>query len=288
MTKCKKRFAKAYIEITNVCNLKCSFCKGTSREKHFMNVDDFYLYASHLSNYTDYVYLHVLGEPLLHPHLKEILQICNKLNLKVCITTNGTLLEKQKHTLLASGCLYKLCVSVHSFQANENNIVLEDYITSCAKICLEASQNGIISVLRMWNMEKGKAKDESSFTFNKNTEQILHSVYGNASWEYTPRGIKISDRLFLEYGEKFNWRETDKKDKVRCYALRDQIGVLCDGTVVPCCIDCDGKLSLGSLKNKSIEEILQTQRAKNIYNGFMGGVAAEDYCKACGFVRARL
>ncbi len=288
MAKRDKRFAKAYIEITNVCNLKCSFCKGTSRDKHFMSVSDFELYASKLCEYTDYVYLHVLGEPLLHPNLKEILKVCEKYRLKVCITTNGTLLQKQKQTLLQSHSLYKLCVSVHSFEANDNSTYFDEYISSCAKICFEASQNGVISVLRMWNMEKGEAKDESSLAFNQNAEQILHSVYGNTSWEYTPRGIKISDKLFLEYGEKFNWRENDNKENVRCYALRDQIGVLCDGTAIPCCIDCDGALALGNLKTQGVTEILDTPRAKNIYNGFMGGVAAEDYCKKCGFVRAKL
>ena len=69
-------FSRAYLEITNVCNLACAFCPGTTREKRFMTPEDFALLAKKLRPYTGYLYLHVMGEPLLHPQLTEILRIC--------------------------------------------------------------------------------------------------------------------------------------------------------------------------------------------------------------------
>ncbi len=283
----QKRFAKAYIEITNVCNLNCSFCAGTKRKGGFMSLADFTLYAEKLAPYTDYVYLHIMGEPLLHPQLKEILKVCEGLGLKVCITTNGTLLPKTQDILLSSASLYKLCVSLHSFEANNNSFSPDEYIRTCALFCNTASKKGIISVLRMWNLQDGKAKDPNSLQFNNNAEKIILSAVGKDSVTETPRGVKLAEKLFIEYGEKFSWRQEEASERVRCYALRDQIGVLCDGTAVPCCIDCDGVLALGNLKHDSVEQILSCELAQTIYHGFLGGNAAANYCKKCGFVRAK-
>lgn len=286
----KKRFAKAYIEITNVCNLNCSFCKGTDRKKEFISPLDFELYARKLLPYTDYVYLHILGEPLLHPELSEILKICGDLGLKACITTNGTLLCQNQDVILNSDSLYKLCVSLHSSGANGilSREKMSEYLSSCVRMCKNASEKGIISVLRLWNLENGNATDSESILLNKSVKEQLCSLFSEDTWVKTGRGIRVSDRLFLEYGEKFSWRESMEKSHFYCYALKDQIGVLCDGTVVPCCIDCDGVMRLGNLKSDSVRDILISERAKKIIDGFKKSTAAEEYCKKCGFARARL
>ena len=79
-------FSRAYVEITNVCNMACAFCPGTAREKGFMTPETFALLAGKLRRHTDYLYLHVMGEPLLHPQLAEILRICGDLGFRVCGT----------------------------------------------------------------------------------------------------------------------------------------------------------------------------------------------------------
>ena len=84
-----KKFKKMYIEITNICNLNCIFCPKTLRKPKFMSCDEFKIIADKLKNYGDYIYLHVLGEPLLHPDIEKILSISESFNFKVIITTNG-------------------------------------------------------------------------------------------------------------------------------------------------------------------------------------------------------
>ena len=96
-------FQRAYVEITNVCNLRCSFCPGTAREKKFLDPADFRVLAEKLRPWTDYLYLHVMGEPLLHPALGEILDICDALGLRVCVTTNGVLLPSRLGELPGAG-----------------------------------------------------------------------------------------------------------------------------------------------------------------------------------------
>ena len=106
-----KRFKKVYIEITNVCNLSCNFCPKTKRESGFLSVDKFKKVINEVKEYTDHVYFHLMGEPLLNKDLAEFLDICAENNLKVNITTNGTLLNKQKDVLLNAKSLRQVNIS---------------------------------------------------------------------------------------------------------------------------------------------------------------------------------
>lgn len=110
---------KAYLEITNVCNLSCRFCPGTRREKRFMSVEGFKTLSARLRPHTDYLYFHLMGEPLLHPELESLLGIAGAQGFKVIITTNGTLLHRAGELLLRSGAVHKVNISLQSFEANQ-------------------------------------------------------------------------------------------------------------------------------------------------------------------------
>lgn len=100
--KSSKPFKKAYLEITNVCNLNCSFCPKTKRSPRFITTEKFLHLIDEVTPFTDYVYFHLMGEPLLHPNLKEFFTICGERGLKVSLTTNGTLLKEKQDILLSS------------------------------------------------------------------------------------------------------------------------------------------------------------------------------------------
>lgn len=270
---------KAYLEITNICNLSCSFCPGTKREKAFMSPDTFRVLASKLRPHTQYLYLHLLGEPLLHPALDEILQIAAKLDFRVIITTNGTLLDKQAALLLASTAVHKLNISLQSFEAN-NKGVLDEYIRSCADFAYKASVCGKICVLRLWN-------NNGLDSLNQKIETLLEDVF-TKPWHESRGSRSLSERVWLEPGDKFDWPDisaADRGDSCFCYGLRDQIGVLCDGTVVPCCLDHEGDIALGNLLDQNLDEILSGPRAKAIYDGFSRRQAVEELCRKCGYAR---
>ena len=137
---------KAYLEITNVCNLACSFCPGTRREKRFMPAREVKVLAAKIRPHTQYLYLHLMGEPLLHPELPEILEICHELDFKLIITTNGTLLPERTELLIGSPAVHKINISLQSFEANKKG-VLEDYIRSCASFAREVTGAGKLCVL---------------------------------------------------------------------------------------------------------------------------------------------
>ena len=270
---------KAYLEITNICNLSCSFCPGTKREKRFMTPEDFRVLAAKLRPHTQYLYLHLLGEPLLHPQLDKILKIAAEIDFKVIITTNGTLLDKQSEILLASPAVHKLNISLQSFEANSRG-VLDEYINLCAEFVSKAAASGKICVLRLWN-------NNGLDSLNERIEGLLENCFPKP-WRESRGSRSLAERVWLEPGDKFDWPDIgaeDRGDSCFCYGLRDQVGVLCDGTVVPCCLDHEGDVALGNLFEQSLDEILSGSRAKAIYDGFSRRQAVEELCRKCGYAR---
>lgn len=142
---------RVYIEITNRCNLACDFCHGTKRPLGTMPPEDFRRIAEKLRGETSYLYLHVLGEPLLHPQLKELLAIAGELGFRVCLVTNGTLLHKRREELLAAKSLHKVSVSLHSFEGNGGAGDLPAYLQQVWEVCLPLSERGVLCALRLWN-----------------------------------------------------------------------------------------------------------------------------------------
>ena len=270
---------KAYLEITNICNLSCSFCPGTKREKRFMTPENFRVLAAKLRPHTQYLYLHLLGEPLLHPQLEEILGIAAELDFKVIITTNGTLLDKQSEILLASPAVHKLNISLQSFEANSRG-ALDEYISLCTAFAAKAAASGKICVLRLWN-------NNGLDSLNERIEGLLENCF-QKPWRESRGSRSLAERVWLEPGDKFDWPDMgaeDRGDACFCYGLRDQVGVLCDGTVVPCCLDHEGDVALGNLFEQSLDEIISGPRAKAIYDGFSRRQAVEELCRKCGYAR---
>lgn len=269
---------KAYLEITNLCNLSCSFCHGTKREPKLISVEEFYTAAQRLRPFADYLYFHLLGEPLLHPDLAEFFRIAGELGFKVNITTNGTLLKEKSPVLLSAPALHKISISLHCYEVNTLGLTLEDYLDMCFDFCKEAKQKGIICVMRLWN--KG-----GSDTLNNEILSRMHSRF-QGQWKELYSGYKLEEYVFLEWGELFDWPDMDAEDfgsDHSCYGLRDQVGVLCDGSVVPCCLDSEGTITLGNIFESSLEEILEGNRAQALRKSFQTRNVQEPLCRRCGY-----
>lgn len=274
-----KRFAKVYVEISNLCNLRCAFCPGTKRPAQAMNREEFAKLLPKLRPYTDFLYFHLMGEPLCHRDLEAFLALSHDAGFRVILTTNGTLLARQQEILLAAPALHKVNVSLHAFEANDLTIPFETYLEQCFSFGQAAQGKKLVSY-RLWNHGGQDTKNQ----------EILASMEAHfpQPWVKERRGTRIGNRVYLEYGDKFDWPDLSAPeggDRVFCYGLRDQLGVLCDGTVVPCCLDHEGDIPLGNLFTQELEEILESPRAKAIYEGFSQGKAAEELCRKCGYAR---
>ena len=272
-----KRFNKVYLEISNLCNLRCAFCPGTKRAPHRMTEEEFSDLLPKLRPFSDYLYFHLMGEPLCHPLLGRFLELAGQAGFKVILTTNGTLLPKMQEVLLSAPALHKVNISLHAFEANDLAVPFSEYLRGCFAFGKAAEGKCIVSY-RLWN---GGGADELN-------GQILDTMaqFFPRPWAEERRGPRLGQKIYLEYGDKFDWPDlsaADNGERVFCYGLRDQIGVLCDGTVVPCCLDHEGDLNLGNLHETTMDAILETTRAKAIYEGFQKGKAAEELCRKCGY-----
>ena len=273
------RFRKIYVEISNLCNLSCAFCPGTKRTPGRMTPEGFAKLLPKLRPYTDFLYFHIMGEPLCHPHLEEMLKMAGEQGFRVILTTNGTLLSRQQDMLLSASGLHKINVSLHAFEANDLAVPFVKYLEDCFQFG-KAAEGKKLVVYRLWNKGGADAKNEEILGA---MEQVFPKP-----WKEEPRGTRIADRVYLEYGEKFDWPDLSAEEGAKemfCYGLRDQLGVLWDGTVVPCCLDHEGDLDLGNLFEQDMEDILQSPRAKAIYEGFSRKEAVEELCRRCGYAR---
>ncbi len=275
---------KAYLEITNVCDLHCEFCPGTRREPGFLSPEGFRILAEKLRPHTGYLYLHLMGEPLIHPRLEQILNCAERLGFKVMITTNGTRLPERGPLLLASPAVEKVSISLHSFEGNRRE-GLGGYLDSCIRFAQSAAGTGKRCALRLWNLDGRDVQGANSR--NKEILAALERAFPRP-WKEGPRGVTLSPNVFLEWGERFQWPDLSAPEEdgpAFCYGLRDQVGVLWDGTVVPCCLDHEGDIPLGDLYRQTLEEILDSPKARGIYDGFSQRKAQEELCRRCGFSR---
>ncbi len=269
---------KAYLEITNVCNLSCSFCHGTKREPRFMTISEFTEAAGKLRPFADYLYFHLLGEPLLHPQVGEFLGIANTMGFRVNITTNGTLLKEKGDTILSSAALHKVSISLHSYEVNSLGMSLDEYLKMCFEFCKKAQSKGVVAVMRLWN--KG-----GSDSMNEEILGKMHT-YFTGEWKELYSGYKLQEYIFLEWGELFEWPDMMAQDygsAHSCYGLRDQVGVLSDGTVVPCCLDAEGDINLGNIFEEELAAVLSSERAGMLKKSFQTRNVTEPLCRRCGY-----
>jgi radical SAM protein with 4Fe4S-binding SPASM domain len=287
------RFKKIYIETTNICNLSCNFCPKTSRKLGFMSKEDFKKIIDKVKGYTNHIYLHLMGEPFLNKNLRDFLLIAEEANLKVNITTNGTLINEVKDILISSKALRQVNLSLHSFEANDNNIDFYEYINNIIDFINEANRKSeVICALRLWNIDTKDLKANNDLNSNilRLIEEKLSLDFSLSEALIEKKNLKLKERVYLNMAEKFSWPDINLSllsEEVFCHGLRDQMGILLDGTVVPCCLDSEGKIPLGNIFTESLEDILKSERARNIYDGFSRRRAVEDLCKRCGYAKRK-
>ena len=271
-------YSRVYVEITNICNMNCSFCHGHSRKNRRMTRDEFSCILDKLSGVTEYVYYHLMGEPLTHPELPDFLRMSADSGFRSVLTTNGTLLAKRGREILDAG-LHKVSISVHSFE-NGSDDDFEKYMKTVSDFADEANREGVIIVFRLWN-------NGTEDNMNDSVIKYLKSRFSD-EWTENSKGYRIRNKMFLEWGDRFGWPDKDAQiqgDEVFCFGLRDHFGILCDGTVVPCCLDSDGVINLGNIFKENVQNILSSDRAKAMVDGFSCRKATEDLCRRCAYAQ---
>lgn len=285
-----KKFKKIYIEISNICNLKCSFCPTSKRTAKSLLKDEFKIILEKIKPFTKYIYLHVKGEPLFHKEIIEFLKISKELGFFVNITTNGTLISKYSTLLSRDLAPRQINFSLHSFDGNLDSINNDNYLNNIINFTKESLKNNKTYIsLRLWNFNQ----DDKDSIQQKGNRKILEVIEKEFHLDYkisdilTPgKGLKITDKLFINSDLEFKWpdiKDTYENENGFCYGLRNQIAILSNGVVVPCCLDGEGIINLGNILEEDFKDILEKERTKDIFNGFSNNKAVEKLCKKCQF-----
>jgi radical SAM protein with 4Fe4S-binding SPASM domain len=283
-----KKLDKIYLEITNACNLSCSFCPRSNRAIRSMDEREFSLAIDHCKYIAESVYFHVKGEPLLHDDLGRFIDIADEAALPVLITTNGTLLERAEAALSGKRNLKRLNISLHSlstFPTGEMERMTRTILDAATRISSSnrAVNPSFLVSLRLWT------KDDvpSTLFVLELIEDWARKEKGTLSALLESRGgLIVRPGLAIHMAKEFVWPSLDGTDFGKrgfCRALRDQAGILSDGTVVPCCLDGEGVLALGNIFESTLEEILSSARAREIYDSFTNRTITEPLCRRCGY-----
>lgn len=274
----KKLFNKIYVEITNNCNLQCSFCSKSNLIKHEMTNEEFRIVIQKIKKYTNNIYLHIKGEPLLHSKLDDILSICDENNIIVSITTNGTLLDKKKD-ILQKHPIKNINISLHS----ENNML--DYFNRVFNSCDFLSKK-ITIIYRIWVLKNMLLDDKSTKIVDK-IKDYYHLNDKDVEMIKRNKNIKITDNIYLDKDVEFVWpkesKDNEKMINGSCLGTRTHIGILANGTIVPCCLDSEGIVNLGNIFHDDLEKVLNSNQFKNIQNGFKNNKIICKLCKNCSF-----
>lgn len=281
-------FHRVHIEVTNVCGLACSFCPPKTLPPKSMPLPLFERTLMQLVGRTKQLAFHVMGDPLTLPNLSAYLDLALHHGFRVELTTSGYYLKRTPFATLFHPAVRQINVSLNSFNKNSLNMTFDAYMEGVAALCTEklANHPDVFINLRLWNLDEA----QSEAAFNAVLFARLLELFGTApSAEMLESGhrggFRLAPKVLLHFDRYFEWPSLDgtHDSDGTCHGLSGHIGILADGTVVPCCLDGDGVIALGNLNDSALDTVLSSQRAVAMREGFASGKAVEALCRKCSY-----
>ena len=102
--------------------------------------------------------------------------------------------------------------------------------------------------------------------------------------------IKLADNVYFEVEKEFIWPSMKNNyfnEEGSCRGLRDFIGILVSGEVIPCCLDSAGVINLGNIYKDDLCDIINSQIYKEMKQGFLNNKKIHPLCKKCNFYDLR-
>ncbi|MEZ4956207.1 MAG: radical SAM protein [Saprospiraceae bacterium] len=279
-------FKRIYLEISNICNVQCSFCPVVEKDKKLMDLSEFEAILQQVAPLTEIVCLHLMGEPLAHPKFLQILAICEKYQAQIDLTTNGILIKRYATDIVNSPAVRQVNFSLQAFKDNFPHRDIGPYLAPIFEFVTMAHhfKPSLYVNFRLWNHGAEDVDNEDIFqrieahfdiTINRNIE--VGMVKSKNIWH----------RLYLHFDSRFEWPSFNlphQGTQGRCNGAVHHIGIHADGSVVPCCLDKDAAILLGNVKGQPLTSILQSDRFTAMRTGFLNGVLVEDFCQHCTYI----
>lgn len=283
------KFHRAYVEVTNVCGLACSFCPPKTEPTFTMELSFFESVLKELRPFTREIALHVMGDPMVLSNLKEYLEIARQHTFSVMITTSGFYFDPLRREALFHPSIRQVNVSLNSFNKNSVSRTFDDYLEPILRFCDEklARKADFFINLRLWNVDEAQSEKEFNLLlFHKLEKHFdLEKGFIAAAMNGDRQGVRLASKILLHFDHYFEWPNLNNEvaGEGYCHGLINQIGILSDGRVVPCCLDGEGIMTLGNLRETNLGKILISKRSKAIVEGFSKGFAVEELCQKCSY-----
>lgn len=284
-----RQFSKVNIEISNICNLQCSFCPEVIRAKKLMDLSLFKKIIEQVAPLTEQVCFHLMGDPLVHPELEQFVEVCDQHQVKIFLVTNGVLMREKQSELLLHQAFRQVNFSLHSFSDNFKDKDPTAYLEKIFAFTDKAFEKrpDLYINYRLWNLQDTRGTGEQNRDMLKRIEERFQTKMDTHVDVRSEKSIKIKNRLYMHFDTEFVWPALELPvlgTKGKCYGLSSHFGILADGTVVPCCLDKEGKIPLGNIKDRSVTEILADERSQSILKGFKERKLVENLCQRCQYI----
>ncbi len=282
------KFYRVYIELTNVCGLRCSFCPTKNLPNTTMSLENFERAINEVKSYTKEIACHVVGDPLTLSNLSDYLDIIYKHNLKALITTSGYFMKKHSFNTLFHPAIKQVNISLNAYNKNDTAITFKQYIEPILEFThakIEQNIDMFIN-LRVWNLDSILSERE----FNENLFALLESEF-NTKIELDlidikkQKSIRLANKVLVHFDNYFEWPKLNNKTYGHgtCQGLSSHIGILANGDVIPCCLDSEAVMKLGNINKTSLDTILKAKRAQNMINNFKINKCSEELCLKCSY-----
>jgi radical SAM protein with 4Fe4S-binding SPASM domain len=282
-------YNKVHVEISNVCNLQCSFCPEVIRDKKLIDIEIFEKIIKQVAPMTEQVAFHLMGDPLVHPKLSELVEICGKYKAPIFFVTNGVLMTAKNREILLRPAFRQINFSLHSFNDNFPGRDPSKYLEQIFLYTEEALRERPELYLnyRLWNLANVRGSTVANLDLLTRISERFGVEVITSSDVRVQKSFKVKGRLYLHFDTEFKWPDLSLPvigTKGKCYGLKSHFGILADGTVVPCCLDKEGSIALGNVMNTPIVDILKSDRALKLVNGFQQRKLVEELCKRCNYI----
>ena len=304
----KAGVSKVYLEVTNHCNLSCDSCPidNSRRKPQHMPFSLFIKGVDDIVRDTiaDTIGFHVLGEPLLYPHLLEALEYARGKGLRTEVATNGVLLTGEKAVALVKAGLDRLTISLRIEEGDERTNL-------GAGLSPERYREGILAAVGA--IKRGGADTEvvvsarnptGSGDSQRRFAALLSELCEATGRETSPEDLRrdlsrvdlsqpratrlrIDDQVTVQMvpadngAKAFAARRAHPTRFGVCSAALRNVGVLSNGEVTICLHDYDGHTSLGNLYVSPLGGLLSSPKAGDIRKGFRRMRVVHPYCQSC-------
>ena len=303
---------RCYLEVTSDCNYRCAWCvhPRLKRPKRHIGWD---LACEALRQIREHeiarnLYLNFIGEPLLYPRLFELVQRARRLGLPVHLITNGSLLDRER--LEAIGAAGLASIKVSHVGSADGSVPPPEAASAGLTGLIRALRGtntrvGVVLMTSLPDLPRGIPGLRTLCTAAEldRTVARVHALASQAvevtpleevrrrltdiDWRWWNAAIALNQTLFLEIRPMLDWGNALGPAGLvpathgSCGALRDKVGILESGDVVPCCVDYEGEMTLGNLRERPLVEILESPLARRLRESFARQEVVLPKCATC-------